>query len=1091
MKVPAGGKHNRQMFVRATILCLLLTCFWCAAARGSRGPWFNGWCTRITDLQQGRTLTLILGSFQSNETWSQVYAALLVGENGRVRSEQVFLDPADVTMHRGDRLVTKLTKGDQDHNSWTLPIGSFRTNVSISTMDFLFPSGWRFSAQLKNVVPWSPEGWVVNLPTSMMPTHYFVRSLVSSTKYELDKVSGEGFAHQEMNYGRRFPVAFVWVQATTDGGRTQLLLTGGKFTISGVTAEHYILAYRSKERHWDFRSIDMHHFQSKVDACNGTLSLTALAGTRRLELMISAPAESFSENIYVPTTHGFSEKPGSSESHSALAVVRLHDRRKLGGKPEEYAIFRHAALEFGGHYNCDRVTSSNTNTASTAFVVPKKLHTKRPRVAARPQEARRSSIARPSHSLALTAASVAILGAMITLRSKKQRSLQQGIADFYDASTGVWVEIWGDHLHHGYYEDNSWRSLQQHQEAQVRMIEEILSWAEVDAPESVLDVGCGVGGSSRFLQKKYGAKVTGITLSPKQRDQAANLSMKTGQGELCSFQVADALKMPFPDNSFDLIWSLESGEHMPQKAKFMSEMHRVCKPGGRIILVTWVHRDLADGESLKPKEQRLLDRISKAYHLPEWCSISDYCTIATQDLGMTGLKTTDWTEYIAPFWSAVIQSALQPRGWWALLRGGLETFRGALVMPLMNRGYRTGTIRFGLLTGCKGHVPGSMGSSEGAAKTSSTTQSALPRVAKALNVAQRGDHCRHCLVQRKSPHSAWRRIPRGAYGQVVSSTSTTSSLAGLLKLPKTIWDFTRPHTLIGTLLSVTTVHLFAVAPVLGNMAFSWQQFLRLTLQALLPALLVNVYITGLNQIFDVEIDRQNKPYLPIPSGRLSLTSAWLVVLSSLVLAEAITMCFPPPGLPWLQFALLSSAVLGSVYSAPPLRLKRFPFLAAFSIIVVRGIVVNMGFYAFIVDALGVAGEVPVGRSILAATFFAVFGLVIALMKDVPDVLGDRANHIRSLSVRLGPAKALRLATTVLKALLVVTGCAFAVGAGAAGNLDRAGFRGVLAFAALLFLKRLRHEERKVDAENPKQVFDFYMFVWKIFYVSYVLLPLAT
>ena len=61
-------------------------------------------------------------------------------------------------------------------------------------------------------------------------------------------------------------------------------------------------------------------------------------------------------------------------------------------------------------------------------------------------QARRSSIARPSHSLALTAASAAILGAMITLRSKKQRSLQQGIADFYDASTGavdpMWVRFW-------------------------------------------------------------------------------------------------------------------------------------------------------------------------------------------------------------------------------------------------------------------------------------------------------------------------------------------------------------------------------------------------------------------------------------------------------------------------------------------------------------------------------------------------------------------------------------------------------------------------------------------------------------------------
>ena len=63
---------------------------------------------------------------------------------------------------------------------------------------------------------------------------------------------------------------------------------------------------------------------------------------------------------------------------------------------------------------------------------------------------------------------------------------------------------------------------------------------------------------------------------------------------------------------------------------------------------------------------------------------------------------------------------------------------------------------------------GSMGSSEGAAKTSSTAQSALPRsVAKAFNVAKRGDHC---LVQGKSLHSTWRRIPRGAYGQACGAS---------------------------------------------------------------------------------------------------------------------------------------------------------------------------------------------------------------------------------------------------------------------------------------------------------------------------------
>ncbi len=55
-------------------------------------------------------------------------------------------------------------------------------------------------------------------------------------------------------------------------------------------------------------------------------------------------------------------------------------------------------------------------------------------------------------------------------------------------------------------------------------------------------------------------------------------------------QVADALQQPFDDNTFDLVWSLESGEHMPDKKQFVGELARVCAPGGRIIIVTWCHR---------------------------------------------------------------------------------------------------------------------------------------------------------------------------------------------------------------------------------------------------------------------------------------------------------------------------------------------------------------------------------------------------------------------------------------------------------------------------------------------------------------------
>lgn len=60
------------------------------------------------------------------------------------------------------------------------------------------------------------------------------------------------------------------------------------------------------------------------------------------------------------------------------------------------------------------------------------------------------------------------------------------------------------------------------------------------------------------------------------------------------------------------VWSMESGEHMPDKKQFMRELCRVTAPGGRILVVTWCHRELKDGEkSLTAPELRLLDKINK------------------------------------------------------------------------------------------------------------------------------------------------------------------------------------------------------------------------------------------------------------------------------------------------------------------------------------------------------------------------------------------------------------------------------------------------------------------------------------------------
>mmetsp|Transcript_16330 Transcript_16330/g.18320 ORF Transcript_16330/g.18320 Transcript_16330/m.18320 type:complete len:164 (-) Transcript_16330:31-522(-) len=156
--------------------------------------------------------------------------------------------------------------------------------------------------------------------------------------------------------------------------------------------------------------------------------------------------------------------------------------------------------------------------------------------------------------------------------------------------------------------------------------------------------------------------------------------------------------MPFDDNTFDLIWSLESGEHMPDKKKFVNELFRVATPGGRIIVVTWCHRDLEEGEtSLTRKEERLLAKINRAYYLPRWCSVDDYVALMKEQ-GATDIRREDWSYIIAPFWKAVIKSSLNFRSVVGLAKSGFSTQRGAYAMFLMLRGFNKGLIKFGLLT---------------------------------------------------------------------------------------------------------------------------------------------------------------------------------------------------------------------------------------------------------------------------------------------------------------------------------------------------------------------------------------------------------
>lgn len=277
-------------------------------------------------------------------------------------------------------------------------------------------------------------------------------------------------------------------------------------------------------------------------------------------------------------------------------------------------------------------------------------------------------------------------------------SLSQRIQQFYDASSGLWEQVWGEHMHHGYYGLDGKRQGDR-QQAQVDLIDELLTWAQPQSVQDILDVGCGIGGSSLYLAQKFKATATGITLSPVQAQRATERAQTTEVA--ASFQVADALKMPFVENSFDLVWSLESGEHMPDKHQFLQECYRVLKPGGTLIVATWCHRPSAPPESpLTAQEKALLAKIYRIYHLPYVISVPEYAQIA-QNLAFREIRTADWSNAVAPFWEDVMASALNPTVILKILGAGWSTLQGAFALRYMATGYRQGLIRYGLLRATK------------------------------------------------------------------------------------------------------------------------------------------------------------------------------------------------------------------------------------------------------------------------------------------------------------------------------------------------------------------------------------------------------
>ena len=113
---------------------------------------------------------------------------------------------------------------------------------------------------------------------------------------------------------------------------------------------------------------------------------------------------------------------------------------------------------------------------------------------------------------------------------------------------------------------------------------DLIKLAEFTSDMHILDVGCGVGGSTRRLSHMTGCRVTGIDLSDEYIDAAERLTQLLNMQDRVSFRAGSALELPFDDDAFDGVWSIQMNMNVEDKLTWLQEVQRVLKPGGRAVL---------------------------------------------------------------------------------------------------------------------------------------------------------------------------------------------------------------------------------------------------------------------------------------------------------------------------------------------------------------------------------------------------------------------------------------------------------------------------------------------------------------------------
>lgn len=265
------------------------------------------------------------------------------------------------------------------------------------------------------------------------------------------------------------------------------------------------------------------------------------------------------------------------------------------------------------------------------------------------------------------------------------------IIEHYDAVSPYYQKLWGNHIHHGYWI----RGDETKEQAQDQLIDHLAALAKVPKGATILDIGCGFGGTSLYLSRHYEAATTGITISEVQVKMAQEAAAR--EGSPARFCKMDAEAMAF-DAPFDVLWSMESISHYQDRAKFFASAVKFLKPGGVFALTDWFKRpNLTQAEEKKyiaPIDEGMFVRLADMDTYVDWLKAAGLEIACREDISKPCARS----------WDLGVEIVADPQFWVLAAKLGRDFVKNLKSFRAMRAGFASGAFVYGLIVAKKPEV---------------------------------------------------------------------------------------------------------------------------------------------------------------------------------------------------------------------------------------------------------------------------------------------------------------------------------------------------------------------------------------------------